>query len=164
MVAAENQLNQIWEFIKEIPDPEIPVLTLTDLGIVKDVQLLEEHVHVKITPTYIGCPAMKVFEDDIVAKLNENGFSDVAVEVILSPAWTTDWMTDEGKRKLMEYGISPPIGSADKSVLGEAPKSVTCPQCKSENTEMISAFGSTPCKSLYKCADCLEPFDYFKCI
>jgi len=164
VVTIEKHYERIWDLIKEIPDPEIPVLTLTDLGIIKKVEIEEEKILVHITPTYIGCPAMKVFEDDIVSKLNENGFPDVSVKTILSPAWTTDWMTKEGKRKLMEYGISPPVGSADKTFLSETPKKISCPQCRSENTEMISAFGSTPCKSLYKCLDCLEPFDYFKCI
>ena len=164
MVETDTDLKKIWSLISEVPDPEIPVLTLTDLGIVKDVQYEGEILVVSITPTYIGCPAMKVFEDDIVAKLRQGGYSDVRVKTILSPAWTTDWMTEEGRRKLKEYGISPPVGTSDKTSLQLEKRAIQCPRCNSMNTAMISQFGSTPCKSLYQCQDCKEPFDYFKCI
>jgi len=164
MVETDQHTEKAWILIGEIPDPEIPVLTLTDLGIIKDIEVKSDETVVTITPTYIGCPAMKVFEDDILAKLNKNGFGNVSVKTVLSPAWSTDWMSEEGKRKLKEYGIAPPVGTADKSALQFESKNIECPQCNSTNTEMISQFGSTPCKSLYKCKDCLEPFDYFKCI
>ena len=164
MVTTEYNTKFIWELITDIPDPEIPVLTLTDLGIIKDVSIENDLVIVTITPTYTGCPAMKVFEDDIVAKLNENGFGKVEVKIVLSPAWTTDWMTEEGRNKLKKYGISPPVGSSDKTLLQLEQNVIQCPRCDSMNTKMISQFGSTPCKSLYQCRDCKEPFDYFKCI
>lgn len=157
-------MEKVWELISEVPDPEIPVLTLTDLGIVKDVEINGAEVQVTITPTYIGCPAMQVFEDDIVAKLKEGGFDEVSVKTRLTPAWTTDWMTEEGKRKLKEYGIAPPEGSADKSILSGQERFVECPHCGSKQTKLVSQFGSTPCKSLHQCEDCKEPFDYFKCI
>lgn len=164
MVGEKKNTESAWSLIREIPDPEIPVLTLTDLGIVKDISWNEDVLEVTITPTYIGCPAMKVFEDDIVAKLRDNGFENVKVKTRLSPAWTTDWMTEEGRKKLKEYGIAPPVGSADKAELQMEKKNIPCPRCGSDNTRMISQFGSTPCKSLHQCFDCLEPFDYFKCI
>ena len=164
MVESEHSTDKIWGLIGEIPDPEIPVLTLTDLGIVKDVSILEEGVKVTITPTYTGCPAMKVFEDDIVAKLNQNGYDNVKINIVLSPAWSTDWISEEGRIKLKEYGISPPVGTSDKTSLQREQNSIQCPRCDSMNTKMISQFGSTPCKSLYQCQDCKEPFDYFKCI
>jgi ring-1,2-phenylacetyl-CoA epoxidase subunit PaaD len=124
----------------------------------------DDKVEVTITPTYTGCPAMKVFEEDITAKLNESGYKQVSIKTILSPAWSTDWMSEEGKEKLMKYGISPPKESADKSALTGVVKNIPCPQCKSTKTNLISQFGSTPCKALYQCSDCMEPFDYFKCI
>jgi ring-1,2-phenylacetyl-CoA epoxidase subunit PaaD len=164
VVTSDINLEKIWSLISEIPDPEIPVLTLTDLGIVKNVVYNGDEVEVTITPTYTGCPAMKVFEDDIVAKLNESGYDKVKITRVLSPAWTTDWMSEEGRKKLKEYGITPPVGTSDKTLLQLEKKSIQCPRCDSMNTEMISQFGSTPCKSLYKCVDCKEPFDYFKCI
>ncbi|MCB0522483.1 MAG: phenylacetate-CoA oxygenase subunit PaaJ [Lewinellaceae bacterium] len=147
-----------------VTDPEIPVLTVMDLGIIRDVQVSADGaVKVVITPTYTGCPAMHAIEVNIRSVLQENGFDNVNVTTVLSPAWTTDWLTEDGKRKLKEYGIAPPVGSADKnSLLGEALK-IECPQCGSTNTKMISQFGSTACKSLFRCLDCLEPFDYFKC-
>jgi ring-1,2-phenylacetyl-CoA epoxidase subunit PaaD len=131
---------------------------------VREISLKNEKVIISITPTYIGCPAMKVFEDDILQKLKENGFENVEVKKVLQPAWTTDWMTQEGRNKLKAYGIAPPVGSADKGLLSNIHKEIRCPQCGSKQTEIISQFGSTPCKSLYKCLNCLEPFDYFKCI
>ena len=153
---------KIWNFLKEVPDPEIPVLNIVDLGIVRDVRLDNDDLTVIITPTYSGCPAMQAIEDDIAAKLKENGFQNVKLCTVLSPAWTTDWLTDEAKKKLMEYGIAPPeMVTTDKNVLLDKPKE--CPHCGSENTEMKSRFGSTACKALYVCRDCSEPFDYFKC-
>lgn len=155
---------QIWAFLEEVADPEIPVLTIVDLGIVRDVQIDGAHVQVTITPTYTGCPAMKLIEDQIKEKLEEKGIQDIGVDLVISPAWTTDWLTESGKNKLREYGIAPPENEVDKSVLFAAPTVVPCPKCKSRNTRMISQFGSTACKAHYQCNDCLEPFDYFKCL
>lgn len=159
-----TSIDQIYRFLKEVPDPEVPVLNVLDLGIVRDVKFVEGKLKVTITPTYSGCPAMNVIELTIREKLISKGFQDVEIITILSPAWTTDWLTEEGKEKLLKYGIAPPVGtSANKSVLFADEKIIPCPQCNSSNTVLVSEFGSTPCKSLYKCKSCLEPFDYFKC-
>lgn len=157
---------EIWEFLKEIPDPEIPVITIEELGVLRNVEIDKQKVIVTITPTYTGCPAMKAFEDDIISLLKSKGVLNVEVKMIYSPAWTTDWMTSEAKEKLRKYGIAPPVdGTADKGVLfASGPKIVECPRCKSQKTTLKSQFGSTACKALYTCNDCLEPFDYFKCI
>lgn len=160
-----NNENQIWEWLEEVSDPEIPVLTVTDLGVVRAVGFDGDEVIITITPTYSGCPAMNEIEENIRKVLSEKGLENIKVKTVLAPAWTTDWMTEKGKEKLREFGIAPPEGSSsDKSVLFGKPKQVSCPHCKSRETEMISQFGSTACKSLYKCKSCLEPFDYFKCI
>lgn len=157
-------IESIWKILEEVTDPEIPVLTIQDLGIVRDVQLHDnELVEIIITPTYSGCPAMQAIEVNIRAILENYDIHNVIVTTILSPAWTTDWLTASGREKLRAYGIAPPVGSASKrSLFGEEPE-VECPNCNSKNTEMLSQFGSTACKSLYRCKDCLEPFDYFKC-
>jgi ring-1,2-phenylacetyl-CoA epoxidase subunit PaaD len=157
---------QVWGFLKEIPDPEIPVITIEELGVLRDVEVTPKKVIVTITPTYTGCPAMKMFEDDIISTLKQHGIENIEIKMVYSPAWTTDWMTKEAKEKLKEYGIAPPVdGSADKGVLfANGPKVVICPRCNSKNTTLKSQFGSTACKALYVCNDCLEPFDYFKCI
>ncbi|MEM8906498.1 MAG: 1,2-phenylacetyl-CoA epoxidase subunit PaaD [Bacteroidota bacterium] len=154
---------RLWQALEEVCDPEIPVLSILDLGIVREVHPLDEGWEVVITPTYSGCPAMNVIEINIKALLQERGFAPIKVRTILRPAWTTDWMTEKGKEKLLAYGIAPPVGSVDKNDLLMSEKTIPCPQCHSTNTEMISQFGSTACKSLYRCKDCLEPFDYFKC-
>lgn len=143
------------ELLEQVTDPEIPVISVLDLGIVREVKADGDSVEVIITPTYSGCPAMLEIERDIHNTLKKAGYEKVKITTVLSPAWTTDWMTEEGKRKLEEYGIAPPNPTA--------PEDVRCPLCKSHNTTLISQFGSTACKSLYKCNDCLEPFDYFKC-
>ncbi len=155
---------EVYQILKEVFDPEIPVLTLVDLGVIRDVILSDEVCHVKISPTYSGCPAMKVMEEDIIEKLNEKGIANVTVELVLSPAWTTDWITEEGKEKLRAYGIAPPEDEIDKSILFAKPTVVPCPKCGSTHTKMISQFGSTACKAHYQCQDCLEPYDYFKCL
>lgn len=157
---------QIWEFLSEIPDPEIPVISIVELGVLRKIEINESIVIVTITPTYSGCPAMKVFEDDIKSKLKEKQILNFEVKTILSPAWTTDWITEEAREKLRKFGIAPPIrGTEDKGVLFDVgPKNVQCPKCNSNNTILKSQFGSTACKALYQCEDCLEPFDYFKCI
>lgn len=155
----------VWEILKKVSDPEIPVLTVVDMGVVRKIEQEAETLVVSITPTYSGCPAMDEIESNIRWALEENGYTNVEVKLILSPPWTTDWMTDEGKAKLQEYGIAPPEGSsADKSVLFGEAKKVMCPRCKSRNTKLVSQFGSTACKALYKCDECQEPFDYFKCL
>lgn len=155
---------ELWAHLKEVFDPEVPVLSIVDLGIVRDVKISSEGTEIVITPTYTGCPAMKVIEDDITSKLHSKGITDFKITTVLSPAWTTDWLTEEGKQKLKDFGIAPPEGTADKNVLFGEPKKVHCPHCNSLNTVMKSQFGSTACKALYFCNDCLEPFDYFKCI
>jgi ring-1,2-phenylacetyl-CoA epoxidase subunit PaaD len=155
---------QIWEWLEEVCDPEIPVLSVIDLGVVRDVQFENKSWMITITPTYSGCPAMKVMEDDIKSKLEENGIDNAKVRTVLSPAWTTDWLSERGKTKLQEYGIAPPENEVDKSVLFAEPTIVPCPKCNSKNTRMVSQFASTPCKAHYQCNECLEPFDYFKCL
>lgn len=153
----------IWNMMKEINDPEIPVLSIIDLGIVRNINTNNGGIEVFITPTYSGCPAMDVISMNIRMCLLQNGFQKIKITQQLSPAWTTDWMTNEGRQKLKAYGIAPPIGKTfDKKYLEEELK-VECPQCGSQNSKLISQFGSTACKALYQCKDCLEPFDYFKC-
>ncbi len=157
--------DQIFQLLSEIPDPEIPVITITELGILQEVKWEDDWCTVIITPTYTGCPAMKVIEEDIKIKLKEIGIENVKVELVYAPAWTTDWISAEAKEKLRNYGISPPNHSSidKKMLLGKSPP-IKCPQCNSNNTEMISQFGSTACKALYRCLSCKEPFDYFKCL
>ncbi len=156
---------EVWDILKEIPDPEIPVISIIDLGVVRNVELNGTNAIVTITPTYSGCPAMKQMEDDIVKLLKQKGFESVEVITTYTPAWTTDWLNNEAKERLKQYGIAPPEHStSDKSILLGKEKKVTCPRCGSIHTQLVSQFGSTACKALYQCKDCLEPFDYFKCI
>jgi ring-1,2-phenylacetyl-CoA epoxidase subunit PaaD len=155
----------VLDILREVEDPEIPVLNVVDMGVVRNIRVSEDEVEVDITPTYSGCPAMKTIEEDIREALKEQNFGKVSVNTILYPAWTTDWLTESAREKLRLYGIAPPAKtSADKSAILGQSKSVACPHCGSHNTSMISQFGSTACKALWKCEDCLEPFDYFKCI
>ncbi len=157
--------SQIWQYLEEVPDPEVPVLSVVDLGVVRDVQVRGDEVEVTITPTYSGCPAMGVIATDIRLKLIAEGFKKVAIRNQLSPAWTTDWLSENGKRKLEEYGIAPPVQPLDNvNVLFGKDPTIRCPLCKSENTKLVSQFGSTACKAHYQCNECLEPFDYFKCL
>lgn len=153
----------LWELAATVVDPEIPVLTIEDLGILRDVEVGSDGVTITITPTYSGCPAMDAIRDDLQSVFRREGIEDVTVRLVLSPAWTTDWMSDDGKRKLAEYGIAPPSGL---STAIRGPISLTlatrCPRCGSADTVEISRFGSTSCKALYECRACLEPFDYFK--
>ncbi|SDQ85463.1 1,2-phenylacetyl-CoA epoxidase subunit PaaD [Pseudovibrio sp. Tun.PSC04-5.I4] len=153
-----------WDAVRTVPDPEVPVLTIEDLGVLRGVRVGGNgDVEVTITPTYTGCPAMGIFTLDIEAALLSAGFEHVSVKTVLHPAWTTDWLTPEAREKLRAYGIAPPNGKASRRALfGE--EQVHCPQCNSINTTRISEFGSTACKALYRCDECLEPFDYFKCI
>ncbi|MBS1646788.1 MAG: phenylacetate-CoA oxygenase subunit PaaJ [Bacteroidetes bacterium] len=156
---------QIRSFLHEIPDPEIPVISLVDLGVVRKITILEDTVEVYLTPTYSGCPAMKQMEDDVVKTLTRKGVKQVNIHLVYTPAWTSDWLNEEAKEKLRKYGIAPPQESTnDKSFLTGKTKQIKCPRCGSLHTQMISQFGSTACKALYQCSDCLEPFDYFKCI
>jgi len=155
----------IFSILSEIPDPEIPVISIVELGVIRNVDIQNKNIEVVITPTYSGCPAMKQMEDDVRKKLQAQGFENINIITQYSPPWTTDWLSEEAKLKLQKYGIAPPEESTtDKSFLTGKPRQVTCPHCKSKNTAMVSQFGSTACKALYKCNDCLEAFDYFKCI
>ena len=157
--------SEIWNILEEVKDPEIPVLSVVDLGIVRKVEeRAKDDYLITITPTYSGCPAMDTIEREIKETLKQNNISS-EVKTSISPAWTTDWLTEKGRKNLEEYGIAPPSeATTDKSFLTGKHKAVRCPQCKSENTTLVSQFGSTACKALYKCDDCLENFDYFKCI
>jgi ring-1,2-phenylacetyl-CoA epoxidase subunit PaaD len=146
--------NQVYEWLARVPDPEIPVLSILDLGIVRDVSV-DGGVTVSLTPTYSGCPATEVIESSVLAALEEQGVESIEIKRVLSPPWTTDWITAEGRKKLHDYGIAPPV---------PANHSIACPQCESLHTERVSEFGSTPCKASWRCLDCLEPFDYFKCL
>ncbi|RXH01787.1 1,2-phenylacetyl-CoA epoxidase subunit PaaD [Bradyrhizobium zhanjiangense] len=151
-----------WDAAASVVDPEIPVLTIADLGVLRDVILDGDRVEVAITPTYSGCPAMNMIALEIELALERAGFRRPEVRTVLSPAWTTDWMSEEGRRKLRAYGIAPPQASSSRRALfgGQA---VACPQCGSDKTELLSEFGSTSCKALWRCKACREPFDYFKC-
>ena len=155
----------VWRLLQEVKDPEVPVLSVVNLGIIREVAFDGDALEVTITPTYSGCPAMNMIEAQIAEVLAREGYGDAHIKTVLSPAWTTDWMDEEGREKLRAFGIAPPEKtSGDKRALfGDVPP-VACPRCNSENTEMVSEFGSTACKALYKCGDCLEPFDHFKCI
>ncbi len=171
--------DQIWAWLGEIPDPEIPVISIVDLGIVRDVRVADDGAcDVTITPTYSGCPAMQVIADAITDALHARGVAQVRLHNQISPAWTTDWMSDAGKAALKNYGIAPPAqqvidisalrdgrsaAAAAISRRAQPTLTIACPHCGSTHTEITSQFGSTPCKALYKCLDCREPFDYFKC-
>lgn len=148
-------VDQIWTWLDAVPDPEIPAISLVDLGIIRDVGFDGETCVVTVTPTYSGCPATSVINMEIKAALNNHGLEQVELKRQLSPPWTTDWISQSGREKLEKYGIAPPqaAGGPEK-----------CPNCASTNLERLSQFGSTPCKAQWRCKDCLEPFDYFKCI
>jgi ring-1,2-phenylacetyl-CoA epoxidase subunit PaaD len=152
----------IYKILANVCDPEVPVLSILDLGIVRDVLLNEKEIEIIITPTYSGCPAMNMIAMNIRIEMATHGFENVKIKEVLSPAWTTDWMSEDGKRKLKEYGIAPPQYRVEDLGL-RIEKDIPCPLCDSTNTELLSEFGSTSCKALHRCKDCLEPFDYFKC-
>jgi ring-1,2-phenylacetyl-CoA epoxidase subunit PaaD len=155
---------KIWTILEEVKDPEVPVLSVIDLGIVRSVKADKDKLSITITPTYSGCPAMDIISMDIRLKLMEKGYRNVNIQQSLSPAWTTDWMTEEGKRKLAAYGIAPPNPKQQFCTTDMfRDEAVQCPRCLSHHTELISQFASTACKSMYRCLDCREPFDYFKC-
>jgi ring-1,2-phenylacetyl-CoA epoxidase subunit PaaD len=158
----ETQQARAWRVAAAVPDPEVPVLTIEDLGVLRDVQVTDEGVTVTITPTYSGCPAVDAIRDDIAHALSDEGFAEVDVRLTLSPAWTTDWMSPAGKAKLREYGIAPPNGRAAATGPIRLQLAVKCPRCGSLDTRELARFGSTSCKALYECRACLEPFDYFK--
>lgn len=155
-----------WDIAATVVDPEIPVLTIADLGILRKVDVgTDGSVTVTITPTYSGCPAMDAIRDDVYSAFKKEGYGDVHVDLVLAPAWTTDWMTEAGKQKLLQYGIAPPTGhskAGGHSGPVRLSLAVKCPQCNSLNTKELTRFGSTSCKALYVCQDCKEPFDYFK--
>ena len=155
----------IWQLLEQVPDPEVPVLSVLDLGVVRDVRIAaDNHITIDITPTYTGCPAMDMIAVNIRSVLEENGYKNLKINFVLSPAWTSDWLSEAGRAKLLAYGIAPPVGKAsDKTALFGDEKVVACPQCGSKDTFLVSLFGSTACKSLYTCRSCKEPFDYFKC-
>jgi len=151
----QPSVNQVWEWLDSVPDPEIPVISLVDLGIIRDVAWADDTLIVNVTPTYSGCPATSIINMDIETALRGHGIEKLELKRQLSPPWTTDWLSDKGRAKLEEYGIAPPkpAGGPDR-----------CPHCGGTHLEKLSQFGSTPCKAQWRCRDCLEPFDYFKCI
>lgn len=162
MVAPAKTMDSVrlFELLSEVCDPEIPVLTLQDLGVLRDISVIDGEVKITITPTYAGCPAMDTMRSDIESTLAQAGYQKVSVQQSLSPAWTTDWMSEKGRQKLRAYGIAPPVTTSCGRQTGQ----IECPQCNGSDVKLISEFGSTACKALYQCQDCLEPFDYFKCI
>ncbi len=163
MVAANVSRAQVLEWLSKVLDPEVPALSITDLGIVRDV-VVNGEVTVALTPTYTGCPATEVIEQSVIDALHEHGIKDVVIDRVLSPPWTTDWISDEGREKLREYGIAPPEAGASKRAMLQGERAIACPRCSSVDTSLVSEFGSTACKASYKCTACLEPFEYFKCI
>jgi ring-1,2-phenylacetyl-CoA epoxidase subunit PaaD len=157
--------DKIWSLLADVNDPEVPVLSVVDLGIIRDVLVTGEGIEIVLTPTYSGCPAMDLIRMNIRMTLLEHGFSDIKLTTVLSPAWTTDWMSERGKEKLKAYGIAPPLPSQQvcRPALFQREEAIECPHCHSYHTKRISEFGSTACKALYRCEECEEPFDYFKC-
>ncbi|MDZ4086223.1 MAG: 1,2-phenylacetyl-CoA epoxidase subunit PaaD [Tabrizicola sp.] len=173
MKAVLPDIQMVRHWLAQVPDPEIPVISLTDLGIIRDVAWQDDTLVVTVTPTYSGCPATSVINLDIEAALRAKGIEKLRLERQLSPPWTTDWITADGREKLRAYGIAPPVDgtAADGRLAGRVARLagtsnlvIACPRCGSTKTEKVSQFGSTPCKASYRCTDCLEPFDYFKCI
>ncbi len=161
-VAPSNLRQAAWNAAAQVVDPEIPVLTIADLGVLRDVTVHDGRVEIAITPTYSGCPAMNMIALEIELALAREGINGAIVKTVLSPAWTTDWMTDDGRRKLRDYGVAPPqAGGSRRALFGV--EVVACPQCGSDETQVLSEFGSTSCKALWRCNACREPFDYFKC-
>ena len=147
-----GKIDIIWNILGSVPDPEIPVISVVELGVIRNVEYIENEYIISVTPTYSGCPAVKTLQDDIKTQLKKNDIDTFKIDIVYKPAWTTDWMTKETKQKLKKYGIAPPE------------KIIECPQCNSKKIELISEFGATACKSMHKCTECLEPFEHFKCI
>lgn len=162
MVTQQADTQQVFDWISDIPDPEIPVISIKDLGMLRRVEYDSNNYVVTITPTYTACPAMKMIEDEILDKLHQHNIDNVKVKLTYEPAWTTDWLTEEAKLKMKNYGIAPPQHSSCSKLFSTA-EVIVCPRCNSKHTELISRFGSTACKALYKCVDCKEPFEHFKC-
>lgn len=165
MVETISNRESIWQILETVHDPEIPVLSVLDLGVVRSVDQNESSIEIKITPTYSGCPAMDTIALDIKMALEKAGYPNVKVNLVLHPAWSSDWLSEAGRQKLLAYGIAPPVEPINnpQALFGADPV-VSCPQCGSEHTVLLSQFGSTACKALYRCEDCREPFDYFKCL
>ncbi len=162
MSGSDSLRERAWKAAAQVVDPEIPVLSIADLGVLREVRVAGDTVEVVITPTYSGCPAMRMIELELEAALRGAGIEKLRISTVLAPAWTTDWLTGEGRRKLLAYGIAPPVGKASRRALfGE--EHAACPRCGSADTERLAEFGSTSCKALYRCRACAEPFDYFKC-
>jgi len=155
MVGAQAPVSDVWKWLADVPDPEIPAISLVDLGIIRDVSWQGDTLEITVTPTYSGCPATSVINFEIEAAMHRNGIENVSLKKQIAPPWTTDWLSEEGRKKLEAYGIAPPQPAG-------GPRH--CPLCQSKSVERISQFGSTPCKAQWRCTDCLEPFDYFKCI
>lgn len=156
---------KVLDIVGNLPDPEIPVLTLDDLGVIRNVDVNDQQVTVDVAPTYSGCPATEFIQASIVEALEENGYHNVATRTVLTPPWTTDWISETGRKKLRAYGIVPPDTAFEsKRSLLRQDATLACPRCGSVTTQIVSEFGSTPCKASYKCSDCLEPFEYFKCL
>ena len=155
MVALKPAINDIWDWLDTVPDPEIPVISVVDLGIIRNVAWQGDTLEIAVTPTYSGCPATSVIAMDIETAMQDRGLRDIRITTQIAPAWTTDWLSEKGRAKLTQYGIAPPSPSGGPDA---------CPNCQNANVERISQFGSTPCKAHWRCRDCLEPFDYFKCI
>lgn len=163
-VRTEQDLELARACLEQVMDPEVPVVSVIDLGMVRGLDWVDGHVRVKVSPTYSGCPATELIEKLIAEALMEAGFRNPEIQRVLSPAWTTDWITEQGRERLRVYGIAPPAGSGKMSLIDSDAASITCPHCGSDDTQAVSQFGSTACKALYRCRSCLEPFDYFKCI
>ncbi|MFP6680898.1 MAG: 1,2-phenylacetyl-CoA epoxidase subunit PaaD [Gammaproteobacteria bacterium] len=164
-IKATHSIEMVREVLADVHDPEIPCLSIADLGILREIYRRDDQIVVVITPTYCGCPALQTIEDDILAGLARAGIVEASVETRLAPAWTTDWLSEAGRGKLLKAGIAPPAESSGhkRSLMGSEMQ-IQCPQCASADTELISEFGSTACKALYRCTSCLDPFDYFKCL
>lgn len=160
----EPSIEQIWTWLHEVPDPEIPVISVVDLGIIRKVVWEQGTLVVSVTPTYSGCPATAVINADIESRLRERGIDNIRLERQLSPAWTTAWISERGREKLLDYGIAPPVEGTAACGMVRPSVTICCPRCRSTDTENVSQFGSTPCKAAYRCKACLEPFDYFKCL
>ena len=163
MVVADLTREQVFDWLRSVPDPEIPVVTIDDLGIIRDVEVGDDVV-VSLAPTYSGCPATEAIEKSVLEALEANGVDNARIKRVLSPPWTTDWISNAGREKLREYGIAPPEKDAGKRSLMDTLRVVECPRCSSTQTSLVSEFGSTACKASYKCEACLEPFEYFKCL
>jgi ring-1,2-phenylacetyl-CoA epoxidase subunit PaaD len=165
IVDIETEKQNILQILQTVCDPEVPVLSVVDMGIIRNIEVMNDHVEITITPTYTGCPAMDVIRMNIRLALAEHGYKSAEVKTILSPAWTTDWMSEEGKEKLKAYGIAPPqpVPVVCSLEAFQEDDAIQCPHCNSHHTKMVSRFGATACKALYQCEECKEPFEYFKC-